>query len=117
MTDKYEDIMITPDEAESFLARIGIVDDMLERYLTRFIEEPHSSVHKVVALALISCCGSEAQNLGEIYYAVRDLADRMDPNEDRRIGKSRWELLRDAAVIKTGISESEYELSHPRDLY
>lgn len=114
MSDKYEDLMISPVEADQFLKRIGLDEDLLERYVKQFQEEPHSSVHKIIALILISRCAIDSQNLGDVYFAVRDLANRMEPVTTSSIGKSEWEIQRDVTVIKTGITEEEYEARHQR---
>lgn len=90
---------------------------MLERYVDRFLQTPHSSVHKVIAMILIARASEESQHLGDVYFAVRDWADRLDPSTEYQIAKSEWEIWRDATVVKTGITEAEFESLNPRPSY
>ncbi len=114
MDKKYQDIMISPAEASAWLERQGFAGHILERHVKRFNEDPHTSSHLLIATYMISVAAETPQHLGDVYFAVRDLADRLDPPEFRRMSKTPWQLRRDAANIKTGIEEEEYEKIEPR---
>ena len=114
MDKKYQDIMISPEEASAWLERQGFVEEILQRHINRFYDDPHTSAHLVIATYLISVAAETPQHLGDVYFAVRDMADRLSPPEFRRMSKTPWQLRRDAANIKRGLSEEEYERIEPR---
>ena len=45
MDKKYQDIMISPEEASAWLERQGFVEEILQRHINRFYDDPHTRAH------------------------------------------------------------------------
>lgn len=114
---KYEDLIVTPPEAADTLERQGFVGDVLEAQLERFLDDPHHAAHRIIALHMIAVASDSPQNLGDVYHAVRDIADIMEPLDHKRVRWTKWQLRREVALIKDGVSYDDFEAHNPRPDY